>query len=276
MQWQTVAEAQKKDRIEAQECRAKSAGRKHLFSHRLLFCVVMECWASTLGDCCEGKSGEHYISKGVFGGETIAVRGFPWCPDEPCTIGISSAVANMLCGKHNSALSQFDDEATKLAAFLKEKPLAAVSVRLNGVLLEKWALKTFFNLGYLRGFHGCKQVNPFQPPEGLVRYLYCNEPVADGIGLYLITGNDRKATRVGWHAIHDQGEPDKRKLYGMRFSFFGARFVVNIVPQRVEQKIAAWGKVEDFDYSTAKAIYRPTGIQGKSEAGGEKLIELTW
>src|ERR1051325_5267075 len=144
----------------------------------------MECWASILGDCGEGQSGEHYISDGIFDGEAITVRGFPWCR-EPLKMGIGSARSKILCSKHNWALSPFDGEAAKLSKFILEnlhlQPLAARRKCMNGIFLEKWALKTFFNLGYLRGFHGGEQPNRFNPPEGLVRYLYCNEPIADGV-----------------------------------------------------------------------------------------------
>src|SRR3954469_10804919 len=103
----------------------------------------MECWASCLGDCGEGASREHYISEGVFDGELITAFGLPWCSDHPATIGLGSAVAKILCRKHNSALSDFDGEAAKLSRFLFaniiERPLDEGNVRIQGVRLEKWA-----------------------------------------------------------------------------------------------------------------------------------------
>src|SRR5205807_37502 len=133
--------------------------------------------------------------------------------DQPLKMGMRSAVSNILCGRHNWALSPFDAEAAKLSAFLREnihvQPLGAASVRLKGVLLEKWALKTFLNLGYIRGLNR-EQSNRIDAPEYLVRYLYRDEPVPEGVGLYFITGklsNDTNTTMgVWWNSIHDRRE----------------------------------------------------------------------
>jgi len=246
-----------------------------------------ECWASILGDCGEGQSGEHYISDGIFDGASVTAFGLSWCRDKPLTIGMSSAVANILCRKHNSALAPFDAEAANLSAFLREnihaQPLAAASVRLKGALIEKWALKTLFNLGYIRALSP-DQSNRIDPPEYLVRYLYRNEPVPDGVGLYFVTGklsNDTNETRgVWWNAVHDGASRERNKpvttVLGMMFTFFGLRFVVSMVPHRAEKQIAAMGLVKGFDYSTAEVIYRPPRFGMISGTAGQKLIEFEW
>ena len=246
--------------------------------------IGVECWASILGDCGEGQSGEHYISDGIFDGATVTAVGLPWCRDKPRTIGMRRAVANILCGRHNWALSPFDAEAAKLSAFLREnihkQPLDAATVRLNGVLIEKWALKTFLNLGYIRGLSRV-QSNRIDPRTDLVRYLYRNEPVADGVGLYFITGavssDMNTTTGLWWNSIdnRDLNEPTT-KVFGMTFTFFGVRFVVNIAPIRAEEKIAAMGRVNDFDFSTASVSYRPPGFTMRSGTAGEKRIEFKW
>lgn len=244
-----------------------------------------ECWASALGDCAKGQSGEHYISDGIFDGASVTALGLPWCRDDQRTIGMRSAVANILCGKHNQELSPFDAEAAKLSAFLREsihqQPLAAANVRLNGFLLEKWALKTFLNLGYIRGLNR-EQANRIDPQDFLVRYLYRDEPVPDGVGLYFVTDKVSNNTNVThglwWNAIHDRGQlrEGATTVFGMTFTFFSVRFVVNTAIIRAEKKIAAMGKVNDFDFSTAKIIYRPPGISMRSNDAGEKRIELAW
>jgi hypothetical protein len=101
------------------------------------------------------------------------------------------AVANILCGRHNWALSPFDAEAAKLSAFLRENihddPLAAASVRLNGAMLEKWALKTFFNLGYVCGLNR-EQSNPIDPPAPPRAPPIPRRAGRRCVGLYFITG----------------------------------------------------------------------------------------
>lgn len=239
-----------------------------------------DCWASILGACARGESREHYISDGIFDGESVTAVGLPWCRDEPVTIGMKSAVAKILCGKHNSALSEFDSEAAKLSRFLVnnvlDEPLTESTISLNGRLLEKWALKTFFNLGYIRGLHR-EQPNRLDPPAHLVRHLFSNEPVADGAGLYFVTGkvsNQDYGPGLWWNVI--QNPKNLVEIFGMAFTFFGVRFVISITPIRAEEKIAGLGLINGFDYSSAKIIYRPSNIGLTSSTAGLKRIDLGW
>jgi len=240
----------------------------------------LDCWASLLKDCGKGNSREHYISDGIFDGHPVTAFGLPWCRDKPVTIGMRSAVAKILCGKHNSGLSEFDAEAAKLSKFLVtnvlDDPLAQASISLNGRHLEKWALKTFFNLGYIRGLHR-EQPNRIDPPPHLVRHLFLNESVADGVGLYLVTGkvsNTDFGPGLWWNAI--QNPTNKAEIYGMTFTFFGIRFVISIPPIRAEEKIARMGLVKDFDFASAKILYRPPNIGLTSSTAGLKRIDLQW
>lgn len=238
------------------------------------------CWASVLRDCARGSSREHYISDGIFDGQQVTAIGLSWCRHVPMTIGLKSAVAKILCGKHNSALSPFDTEAGKLSRFLQTNilhhPLEEGTISLNGSLLEKWALKTFLNLGYIRGLHR-EQPNRLEPRPDLVRYIYENAPIADGVGLYLVTGkvsNDDSARGVWWNVI--QNPQRLEEIFGMVLQFFGVRLVVSISPSRAEEKIAHLGEVNGFDYSTAQIIYRPSNIILVSDIAGRKDIHLEW
>lgn len=239
-----------------------------------------DCWASNLENCAKGKSREHYISDGIFDGESVTAVGLPWCRHEPVTIGMRSAVAKILCGKHNSALSEFDAEAAKLSKFLVtnvlDEPLKESAISLHGARLEKWALKTFFNLGFIRGLHR-EQPNRLDPPTRLVRYLFNNEPVADGVGLYFVTSkvsNQDYGPGLWWNVI--QNPKNLAEIFGMVSTFFGIRFVISILPIRAEEKIAGLGLVNGFDYSNAKIIYRPPGIGLTSNTAGLKQINLEW
>jgi hypothetical protein len=62
----------------------------------------------------------------------------------------------------------------------------------------------------------------------------------------------------------------------MTVTFFGIRFVVSIQPHRAEQKIAAMGLVNDFDYANANILYRPPNIVLTSNTAGSKRIYLRW
>ena len=50
-----------------------------------------------MGGCSSKQSGEHYVTKGLFEGDSLKVKGLPWCKFEEKTIGLGSATANILC-----------------------------------------------------------------------------------------------------------------------------------------------------------------------------------
>jgi len=240
----------------------------------------LECWASCLGDCGQGPSGEHYVGDGIFDHRIINVFGLPWCKDRPVKIGLGNAVSKILCRTHNSALSTYDDEAAKLSRFLSNNillsPLGNAEVTLNGVLLEKWSLKTLVNLGYI-GALDHPAFARVELQDTLVRYLFRDIELKDGVGLYFLTGalsNESYQTGVSWNAIRNLGAGGE--IVGMTFTFNGIRFVVSAVPVRAEQHIAAMGNVDGVDYSNAKIFYRPANIVLGSTTAGRKQINLQW
>lgn len=240
----------------------------------------MQCWASCLSNCGEGISREHYISDGIFDGVTVTTYGLPWFRQETVTIGLKTAVAKILCGRHNNALSDFDGEAAKLSKFLPNVLArdfdAQGHLLLRGTYLEKWALKTFLNLGYL-GALDREQPNPLQPPESLVRYVYLNTPIAEGIGLYFVSSeiNDRNyEAGVSWCSVRSRANPNQ--VCGMTLKFYGLRFVVSISPKLANEMIAGMGEVNDLNYSQEHISYRPTTIVLNSDTTNVKTIELQW
>jgi hypothetical protein len=109
-------------------------------------------------------SGEHAISRNQFGDtDSITVQGFPWCP-EPKVIGLASAVANILCKRHNETLSPLDEEAKLVLDALslvqqrrakdRQRSAAGISptdwprsaVLVSSDRFERWLLKTTINL----------------------------------------------------------------------------------------------------------------------------------
>jgi hypothetical protein len=88
----------------------------------------------------------------------VAINGFPWLePGEQRVIGINSLTANILCDRHNSALSVLDTEAgqflrtvKRLHATLNRKSLSRkplVSI-VSGEALELWILKIACGIFY--------------------------------------------------------------------------------------------------------------------------------
>ena len=125
--------------------------------------AAVNCWAASLGDCDDKITREHVISQCLFKGDEITVQGFPWCLNEPKTIGLSNLVAKILCRKHNNNLSDLD--AAALRAFdvlresirmndvrgkLKQRFWRIKHFKIDGPLLERWFLKTLINLSFGR------------------------------------------------------------------------------------------------------------------------------
>ena len=176
--------------------------------------------------------------------------------------------------------AQADSEAAKLSSFLTsnivDAPLKTEAIALNGALIEKWALKTCINLGFI-GALDQVAFTCIAPPESLVLEVFSNRTPSDGIGLYFVTGavsNDNYKIGLSWNAIRNVSPGGN--VVGMTFTFNSVRFVVSVIPVRAEQLIAKMGVANGVDYSKAKVIYRPQGIILNSNTAGRKQIDLRW
>lgn len=118
-----------------------------------------KCYANTRGGCSTTISGEHYVSHGL-----IKLYGNN---DPAFTIqhktgkGVGQPVtpknfkANILCQKHNTALSPADDAALEFATFLRRNALQydagagewgdAEEITISGDDMQRWVLKVFLN-----------------------------------------------------------------------------------------------------------------------------------
>lgn len=117
-----------------------------------------KCYMAATEDCSAKISGEHYISKSVLSalGDTIVCSGMPWQrKGESATYGKNSLTANVLCQRHNTALSPIDLAAerffrdlTQIAIQLGRKAWSKrISVHaVRGELIEFWALKTLMGI----------------------------------------------------------------------------------------------------------------------------------
>ncbi len=154
-----------------------------------------QCWAAKLGGCGGPLSREHLVSRSLFREHPdfhkslLYMYGFSWCEDEPKPVGISSATSKILCRRHNSALSQLDSEAARAFDILTSLSAAIVKpehfskcesrYRINGLLLERWFLKTAINM--------IQVLYPavFSPPTELIELAFGLRPFPPKAGLCL-------------------------------------------------------------------------------------------
>ena len=159
------------------------------------------CWARALGGCSDKLSREHIVSASLWDGDTITVKGFPWCRSAPQRVGANALTSKILCKSHNSDLSPLDEEAGRAFKVLQRatqlanqratsRPRRKDVVRLEVErpwLLERWFLKTAINVvavhpGAVRWRSTGAPAN--EPPEQLVRIAYGLEPFRAPMGLY--------------------------------------------------------------------------------------------
>lgn len=235
----------------------------------------MKCWAACLGGCSSNITREHYISDGIFEGKTVLIKGFSWCKDQR-QIGFSSAVSNILCKKHNNSLSNFDHVASQLSKFLREnlknRKLQNNVLEINGKFLEKWAFKTYLNLGILGALDQCTFAK-IEPVESLVRYIYCDSEIEQGVGIYSVGCNiheDWIGDSVTWKAIRNERE--NNNIIGMQLSICGLCFIINTNPVTAEEPI----KIITSNGTMTEFEYRPNQIILDNGHANTKTIKINW
>lgn len=117
----------------------------------------MDCWARELGNCAGPVTGEHLVSKCLGDGKMMAIKGLPFCENEYAEISWATATANVLCAKHNAALSPVDSEALKFKGTIdkietQEHPTRGTglwkgpeTIRICGTRLGQWMVKSWCN-----------------------------------------------------------------------------------------------------------------------------------
>lgn len=78
-----------------------------------------KCYARALQDCSDKLSLEHFASKSVLKLFAPDARLFaPFLPKEGKSLRVDATGSNVLCVRHNSALSRIDDLALKYFQFV--------------------------------------------------------------------------------------------------------------------------------------------------------------
>lgn len=165
------------------------------------------CFARGLDDCSRKISREHYISESVmrlFHVRSVTVEGLPWIPHgEQKEVSLASMTGNMLCTRHNEALSALDAKASAFFRFFTgEWSSDRVEVFLSrGYDLERWLLKMLCGL-VMSGnatLHG-RRLLTWTPPSEWLQILFGSSDVEAPAGLHSIVG--RYQTTAGSLLVH--------------------------------------------------------------------------
>ncbi|WBP94940.1 hypothetical protein O6072_02450 [Mycolicibacterium neoaurum] len=125
-----------------------------------------KCYANVHGGCSTRISGEHYVSHGLI--RLYGENDPAFTLQHKTGKGVGHPVtaknfkANILCQKHNSALSPADDAALAFATFLRRTALeydagagewgAEEEVTISGEDFRRWVLKIFLNHAVTKHF----------------------------------------------------------------------------------------------------------------------------
>lgn len=219
------------------------------------------CYARSLNDCCPTISGEHIVSHSilkVMGSRSdgvIEIGGsYPFLNGTTRELRAGSFKANVLCRRHNSALTGIDT----VGEWLIGRPNLPVRI-FNGPAVERWMLKVLLGnvaagTWALRdGEKPSKEV-----PSDWVRVLFGRDTFQAGAGLF-VTGNEGGTVNTPdiWLRLESYGiwNKDDGLLSGILIRTDIHAFVLSIEPQ---------GKFPVLDGTW---FHRPTRLVYSKKAG---------
>jgi len=248
---------------------------------------MLRCWASGLDSCSEKISREHTVSASLFIGDIIRVQGFSWCKNEVKEIGLGSLTAKILCKKHNESLAIVDEggsaafnifrEMRRLANVrekIKPRNWNVVRYSIDGVLLERWFLKTLINVAFDGEYPIGENSLPGRPTEELVKIAFGVSSFKGRDGLYSIVhvGQQIDSTDT---IVFAPLIKDKTYIAGGLFAFRGFRFLLFLMPQGPPSPLSGVN-FEGEDLGKSQLNYHNQLInefQGKYKS---QLVEIKW
>jgi hypothetical protein len=233
------------------------------------------CYLAGDKNCSQGLTGEHYISKSVLEvlGDQIKIEGMPWLQKgEERAVGLNSLTANLLCSRHNSALSTLDDEAGRFSRHIdqihRDLNKRSLSRRkkahlFSGEAIELWVLKV--TCGVCLGFasiDGVKlKTDHVFDFEKITNAFYRRVWDAGG-GLYL--NAQLGATVLGQNriSIAPLTVSGEKRIVGARVWLFGLEFALLFDVKGIASPRGGY-------------VHRPSTLEFK---GGRRshFVVLTW
>lgn len=111
------------------------------------------CWAAIIRECKGPLTREHIVSRSVLS-PSIRVKGLKWCRHELREASASSLTGNILCERHNHALSIVDQEGANVKQALQtvcfdpptDRAMKSVEyINADARLFIRWLAKSFCN-----------------------------------------------------------------------------------------------------------------------------------
>jgi hypothetical protein len=229
------------------------------------------CYLSHTNDCDGGISGEHYISATVLeqlSEPAVAIDGVFWLPPgERKVVGINSLTANILCVRHNSALSALDAEAGQFLRTIKRISRKRLVSIVSGEALEQWILKVACGLFYSKiASHDRHQIaNDHAIEHSIIAEALFAKRWFPNCGLYMRAAIGQRVPGVNAISMAPATSISEKRFLGIRVEIIGLEFAVIFDPRGASTtQLGAEGW-----------HFRPTDMSFRSKLRTHWLV-LTW
>jgi hypothetical protein len=189
-----------------------------------------KCYAYPLNDCSEKITAEHFISESVLkiisNSGSLKLGRAPWLPSgEERIVSLQSLSSNILCERHNTALSPLDTNAWEFFQFLMGNDDRGIFL-VNGKEIERWMLKLL--CGAIYSGNAVPAMKNLTAPIDWLNMLFGSETIPDGCGLSFVNRTEYRASR---HRIDFFLWWDSPNLInGISFEIWGFRFLFMVRP----------------------------------------------
>lgn len=221
-----------------------------------------KCYASSLRDCCDTISKEHYISESLLKelGALLRVTS-PRLNFEQKELRPANLTAKILCKRHNEALSGLDSKARDYFKCLKHSEARLESGGgtdyFNGYDFERWLLKVLCGFICLDGD---------EVPELWARILFCNNDIIAPSGLNMIVRVGDNVERPQ-EVIFETGRNQAGERVGCSVTMLGFRYLLSLDGKRM------FG----LDDLGKESLWRPAHIRWThAKTGAEYTLGFAW
>jgi len=241
-------------------------------------CSQDGCYLGHTSDCGGGITGEHYVSRVALeqlSEPAVAIDGVHWLAPSERKV-VNRLTANILCSRHNSALSVLDTQAGQFLRTIKSihASLGGKSVSrkrlvsiVSGEALELWILKIGCGLFYSKiASHSRQQIARDHTIEGsIIAEALCSKRWFPHCGLYMRAAMGQRVPGVNAISMAPGTLVGEKRYVGVRVWIIGLEFAVMFDPRGTNPtQLAADGW-----------HFRPTDISFRSKQRTHWLI-LTW
>jgi len=228
-------------------------------------------------DCDQQVSREHFLSASVLSqlyGNEVMLQGVPWlASDEKKAFAINSLTANILCRRHNEALSPLDAMAGRFFSAVKcmhddifDKKTLSKRRRwflFSGEELEYWLLKTA--IGFYCSGNVSKnniRLRDTQSLNELCSQILYNRTLHRPCGIYVKTIDI--PNQINQSQLQPLSDDNNKRMVGFRISYLSFAFFLLFDPD-----------VKDGRGATESQTYRPDYLIIRN-AKRTHTIMLTW